>query len=49
MSVYVYSVFLWSSLQVAVLRLADHRLCRSTDCVNYQETEKAAKAQQAAV
>jgi hypothetical protein len=41
----VYSVFVFSYVQVAALRQADPPSEESTDCLKDQETEKAAKAQ----
>jgi hypothetical protein len=49
MSVCVYSVFVLSCVQGAVLQRADPPFKGPADCVKDQETEKAAKAQQTAV
>jgi hypothetical protein len=45
----VYSVLVLFCVQVVALRWADPRPRSPTDCVNDQETEKAAKAQHKAV
>jgi hypothetical protein len=45
----VYSVFALSCVQVAALRRADPPSRCPTECIEDQETEKAAKAQQRAV
>jgi hypothetical protein len=49
MSVCVYSMFMLSCVQVAVLRQADPSSKESNDCVKDQDTEKAAKVQQRAI